>query len=586
MAVTSKDTIYIDIDDEITGIIDKLKASEGRVVALVLPKRAAVFQSIVNMKLLKRAADDAKKHVVLITSETGLLPLAGMVGVYVAKSLTSKPEIPSAPSVTDEEETVNEATAIGGDQAEFDPKVAGAATVGALAGMDAAKDEVETVQLDDNEGLPVSDNSGSPNGPTSDSGEAAAADEKPKKQKKDKSLKIPNFERFRVLLVIGILLIILLIVGAVFGLNVLPKATIAVTTDATNVNVALNLNLSTSANALDPASDTVPTTLASQQKTYNQQVATTGQQNEGNTASGTVSMSAGSCSGTIPSDIPQGTALTNNNLTYILGDVVSFIPTASHGHCTFQGVDSNGDPNIGIEAQSPGTNYNTSGSFNVVGNPDVTASGSTSGGTDNIVQIVSQNDINNAKAKLPTSDPTVKQNLENQLNGQDLYPIPATFSAGTPTYTNSANVGTAASSVTVTEAVTYTMFGVHKSDLQTLVDTNINGQIDTSKQSILNDGIDSAAFSVQSSSSTGAQISLTTTAEAGPELNVNAIKSESAGKKSGDVKNELETNPDVTNVDVKLSPFWVSSVPKKLNKITVTIAKPQTTSSKNNANNP
>src|SRR4051812_30157979 len=109
MATNDKDTIYIDIDDEITGIIDKLKGSGGKVVALVLPKRAAVFQSIVNMKLLKRAADSAKKNVVLITSEAGLLPLAGVAGVHVAKSLTSKPEIPAAPqSIDDSEEMVQE----------------------------------------------------------------------------------------------------------------------------------------------------------------------------------------------------------------------------------------------------------------------------------------------------------------------------------------------------------------------------------------------------------------------------------------------------------------------------------------------
>ena len=76
MSATSKDTIYIDIDEEITGIIDKVRASDGKIVALVLPKRASVLQSIVNMKLLKRSADEAKKHLVLITSEAGLLPLA------------------------------------------------------------------------------------------------------------------------------------------------------------------------------------------------------------------------------------------------------------------------------------------------------------------------------------------------------------------------------------------------------------------------------------------------------------------------------------------------------------------------------
>src|SRR4051812_4475882 len=102
-----KDTIYIDIDDEITGIIDKLQGSDSKVVALVLPKRATVFQSIVNMKLLKRAADSGNKNLVLITSEAGLLPLAGAAGIHVAKTLTSKPEIPAAPGQLgdDEDET-------------------------------------------------------------------------------------------------------------------------------------------------------------------------------------------------------------------------------------------------------------------------------------------------------------------------------------------------------------------------------------------------------------------------------------------------------------------------------------------------
>src|SRR5476649_36152 len=102
----AKDTIYIDIDDEITAIIDKLHGSKAKVVAMVLPKRASVFQSIVNMKLLKRAADSGKKNLVLITAEAGLLPLAGAAGVHVAKTLTSKPEIPSAPSLAETEETI------------------------------------------------------------------------------------------------------------------------------------------------------------------------------------------------------------------------------------------------------------------------------------------------------------------------------------------------------------------------------------------------------------------------------------------------------------------------------------------------
>ena len=83
MATTpnDKDILYVDIDDDITTVIDKVRSSDGKVVALVLPKRATVFQSVVNMKLLKRNAESAKKNVVLVTSEPGLMPLAGLVGI-------------------------------------------------------------------------------------------------------------------------------------------------------------------------------------------------------------------------------------------------------------------------------------------------------------------------------------------------------------------------------------------------------------------------------------------------------------------------------------------------------------------------
>src|SRR5438105_15331795 len=96
-AKPAKDTVYVDVDDEITAIIDKVEAAKQKIVALVLPKRAATLQSIVNMRLLKRSADNAGKNVVLITSETALLPLAGAAGLHVAKNLQSKPEIPPSP---------------------------------------------------------------------------------------------------------------------------------------------------------------------------------------------------------------------------------------------------------------------------------------------------------------------------------------------------------------------------------------------------------------------------------------------------------------------------------------------------------
>jgi hypothetical protein len=570
MAANEKDTIYIDIDDEITGIIDKVRSSKGKIVALVLPKRAAVFQSIVNMKLLKRASDDSKKHLVLITSEAGLLPLAGAAGVHVAKTLTSRPEIPAGPTAMPE--TDDEIEEVPDEPEEITADNAGDTPVGELAGMAAAPkpdSDVETLELDNTDTLDADE----------------APDAKPDKPavKKDKKLAVPNFERFRLLLIVGGVALVLLIIGMVFAVNVLPKATIAIDTDATAVNVDANLVLSTTAKSVRLASNTLPSKVVKQQKTYTQQATATGQKNNGNKAQGSVTLTAVECGVIQASDVPAGTGVSANGHTYLTQENTSFSPKQIKDGCiTFKA-----DSSTAIVAQTGGTAFNTDGSsFSVAGRKDVTGSGSANGGSDNIVTVVTQTDISNAKAKINTNDPSVKQALQSQLKGDNFYPIDATFNAGTPTATNSAEVGDAASNVTVTETVTYVMFGVHESDLKTVIDNEIKDKIDTDKQKILSEGIDEAKFNVTNATDTDAQITMSTTAAAGPELDVATIKEEAAGKKSGEVKSQLQSNPDVTSVDVKLSPFWVNSVPKKTSKITVTIAKPKPASNNSNANNP
>jgi hypothetical protein len=571
-----KDTIYIDVDDEITGIIDKLRSSDAKIVALVLPKRASVFQSIVNMKLLKRAADEDKKHLVLITSESGLLPLAGLAGVLVASTLTSKPAIPIAPSLTDDqEETVDEATG----ETEIDTKRDGAKPIGELAGLGAvvlAADEVETIEMDDEAEAPEA--------------LAAVADSKPKKTKKDQKLSVPNFERFRLLLILGVLALLVLITGLVVAFTVLPKATIAITTDASNFNANLNFTADTQVNAFDASKHILPAKSVSQSKTYTQQATASGQKNDGQKATGQVVLS--NCS---QDDItvPAGTGLSSGNLTFISQNTV-IVPSGASVTKNHLTSCQPGQNTVNVSAQAGGSNYNLAdkSKYIVSGRDSTTFSGTgnaMTGGTDNITKIVSQSDIDNAKSKITTTDPSVKQVLDTQLVQTGLFALITTYNAAEPTVTTSANAGDAADSVIVTETVTYSMLGVQQTDLKSLIDENVKKQIDSSKLSILDEGLRAATFTASATTANNSQLTLQTIAVAGPQLSIDSIKSMAAGKKSGDIIAQLRSNPDVTNVTIKLSPFFVGSVPKKTSRITVTIAKPKlaasSTSGSNNSSN-
>ncbi|HEY1835906.1 MAG TPA: hypothetical protein VGG13_03735 [Candidatus Saccharimonadales bacterium] len=578
MSGTSKDVVYVDVDDEITGIIDKVTSSSAKVIALVLPKRASVFQSIVNMKLLKKRAEVAKKHIVLITSEASLMPLAGNVGLYVAKTLQSKPEVPETlAAVSELPEEIEEAPLAGPE--DFDAGKESTTPVGQLAGPgepSVNQSPEETVELDNSE-TPASGQA--PKGKDGNIAALAAAGGSGKAAKggKGKKLKVPNFNRFRKLLVFGVLALILLIVLWILAFRVLPKATVDITTQTSNVNASLNLTLDTSATALDTTSNTVPAQTQQQQKSNTEQAPATGKKNEGDKATGSVTMSATKCGGnpfSFPNDVPAGTGISANGLTFITQANTAFVGSGGSGGCFTYSATSN----TPITAQSGGSqdNLGSGTSFTVAGRSDVTASGSTNGGTDNIVTVVQQSDIDGAEAKLKNDQNTdaVKQQLEQNLQNNSLYPIEVTFHASKPNISPSVQAGSQAGSVTVTESITYTMFGAKKSDLQKLLDNSINKQIDTNKQSIQDDGLSQTSFSVANSGSGNSlQVSLQTTATIGPHIDANSLKPQIAGKKSGDVKSLIGSLPGVTNVQVHYSPFWVGSAPGNTGKITIKFEK-------------
>lgn len=567
MQENGKDTVYIDVDDEITTIIDKMTGSKQKIVALVLPKRASVLQSVVNMKLLKRSADNANKNVVLVTTEAALMPLAGAAGLHVAKTPTSKPEIPVNPIIRDSQlpfDDDSESLSLDDEpEPEYTAENAGSKPIGDLAkksspavALGTAPDAIETVELED---------------------ETPAAAEGPvkggKKQKKAKEPKIPNFSKFQKQLALGLLLLIVLITGLVVAMKVLPKAAIAIATDATDYNSNVALTLDTGASDVSVEENTVPATLAQQQKTYTEEVDATGEENNGEKATGSMTMTSTRCAPNIgaPKDVPAGTGVSTGGNTYITQNDAAFSYNGNDGgQCIYYKSGA-----VGITAQKAGTAFNKdNATFSVSGRSELSGTGSASGGTDDIVQVVSQADIDKAKKKINAEDATtIKDALAQQLRGNNLYPVEATFTPGDPNTSTSANAGDKAKTVTVTQSITYTMYGAKRDDLDKLIQNDIKQQIDTNTQTILSDGLDSADIKLTRSTDTTAEVGMQTTATVGPKLDLENLKEQIRGKKAGYVKSLIGNQPGVTNVTVKLSPFWVSSVPTNAEKITITVDK-------------
>jgi hypothetical protein len=543
MTTAQKDTIYIDVDDEITSIVEKVKESQSKIVALVLPKRATTLQSIVNMKLLKRSADDAGKRIVLITSETALMPLAGAVGVYTAKNLQSKPEIPSAPDSPEVEEDLLEA-----EDATDEPEVDPESTVGELSG-----DEEEVFESD----APVKAAA-----PVAAKKAKAAKSPKPKKDKKNK---VPNFDSFRKRVALGALAGVGLIVFLYLAIFVLPKATITIKTQTSTSNSTIDFTVDTAAQSVDVEAGVIPGKQAEKESTQSEKAAATGQKDLGAKATGTVtlSISFADCPGVCPLTIPGGTGVSTGGKTYITAQDVTL---SSFGSGGLSG-------SVNVKSQENGEQYNISAgqSFSVAGYNSVTGTNGAAftGGSSKIAKVVSDQDVANAKDKLSDDDSQIKSELQKQLEDEGYYAITDTFTAKDESETVSPKVGEEATEVTVTVKKTYVMTGVRRDDLKALVENSVKDEMAEKSLQVQDDGIDQAVYKLGKTEGNKTSVNMQVQVVLGPKINEDQLKQDIAGKKKGDVQNTVKSLNGVEDAEISFSPFWVSKVPKNTEKITI-----------------
>jgi len=549
-----KATIYVDVEDEITAIIDKMAAAPQKIVALVLPKRATVLQSIVNMRLLKRAADQQKKSLVLITSETGLMPLAASVGVHVAKTLSSKPAIPVADALPDEQpETISDEPAL--DPETSVGELAGAAAIPAVAAAAMrAKDDEETVELGDEE----------------EASAAVAAEGKEAKPKLNKKLKVPDFDKFRLGTMLAVAALVLLIIAWYVGFNVLPKSNITIMTETSTADAALDITAQAGAK-VSPEKLIAPLVTKQTKSTQTGTFQATGTKDVGTKATGTMTVTNCIDDGQSHT-VPAGTPFTNGSYSFVSNsDLVLGKALYSAGKC--QNLNNSGS--VDVTAAKPGDTYNLSArsySSNING---ITGTGSAmSGGTSKILKIVSDDDISTAtKAMLAKPNDAAKADLTAQFVKAQALPASESFNAAAGTVITSVKSGDEATGdVNISVEVTYSLVGIAKADLVTIIKPVIDKQIDLGKQKFATDLAAATTLKlVNRISDNEAVMHSLTHVIVGAKIDPNTLKAQIAGMKTGDAEAYIKNLPGVKDATVKASPFYIHKVPKKASRVTVVI---------------
>lgn len=541
----TKKNIYIDADEEITGVIDKVIAAKEPIIALVVPKRAAIFLSIVNMKLLKRSAEQNDKKVVLITSNQSVLPLAGIVGLHVASNLNSKPYVPSAPKAESKKpaKSDEESVEIDNTKSEEEPKL--------------ANEEIDALEVD--------------NTPKEKS--------KPEKKSlksifvgKDKhgtKLKVPDFNKFRLILVAGGVVLVGLIIFSYWALAVAPKATVTLRGDTDTKDLSFAIKADTAVQEANLDEKVLPAIKKEIAKTETETAPATGQKDNGNKASGQMTLK--NCSKSDGSvNIPAGTGVSSGGLTFITQATVSLDPSIFTGG----GSCISGSKKVDVIAQQAGDKFNASErSYNVAGFSSVTATGSAmTGGTSQLVKVISSSDIEAAKSKLAQKQAGAIEELKSSLVAEGYIALADTFAVVDGAFVPSPNVDSEGSQVTVTVKKTYSMIGTKSDDLKKLIEKlAFDSGIDKIKQSILDDGLASAVVQLGATEGSVTNVNISTKIVAGPQIDKESIKSEIAGKKRGEAEQILQKRPGIKEVSIETSPFWNAKVPKKVDKINLVI---------------
>lgn len=536
----NKEVIYIDVDDDITSIISKVKSIEAKIIAIVPPKRIGILQSAVNLRILQKVASNSKKYIVIITSDQTLIPLAAAANIPVAKSLQSKPEIPEVPAIQVDND--------GGDI------IDGSSLVDTKKLPNYNKkgsDESSRIRSTPIEGYKEPDS-----GQNSSRG------------KSNKQPRVPNFNNFRKkLLIVGggvVLLIVFLIWAMIFA----PRGTVIISAKTSPESISTSVNLSTTSDT-DVDKSILKAVNVTNKKETSVEFIASGKREEGDKAHGTMTLNS-----TTPASvkIPVGTGFSNGNCTFTTKSEVE-LPGVSPGWNGSGFSVVPGKVNVKVEATQIGDECNLSSREYESTIDKVTATGSTmEGGSKRTVTFVTQADVQNASEKIAQNNNNEQKNILVQKLGKNVRAIEDSFIV-TRSETNTipqVNQEAQGGKAKLIASVTYSMYGVNQSDLDKFLSSALKNKISKeNNRRVYNSGVKTAKIADFKKSGDSITANITSKGQVGPKIIDSEIKDRVKGKRFGDIQADLQSIEGVRDVSVELSPFWVSTIPNDTSKITI-----------------
>ena len=530
--------LYLDADTEITEAIEQLKEAKDQEVRLVVPSRSALLQSSVNVKLLKKAAQDSKKDLVLVTNDKITKNLAGSAGLAVASSVKASAQVPDINGIAPKDKDIEIIEPSQEDQ----PKESKSTSSSGF--------EAKHISLSDDEGE------------VDDLSRAT----KPDSLKGSKSKKVPDYgklnKRIWLAAITGVTAIVFILLY-VF----VPTGKVTILAKAKKASLDFNFILDAASSSSDPSTQTLAAKKLEVNKDLSFEIIATGKKEVGNKATGTLAVK--NCDDVSTHSLPAGSVVTGGGKNFTTLQTAT-IPAGVAGGGVVACSDS---IDVQITASAPGEPYNVGPTnFSIAGYSSLyKASGQTSGGSTKTVTILSAEDISGARKKAEQESTSAKDDLSKKA-GDDMKLFTETIQSDFIDFNTSVPQDSEADKVNVTTKIKYTGFAAKNTDLDALFDKQVEDELKGNKQ-VYQNGVSEGKYTLIKQFSTDkVQLGVKTSAFYGDPIDKDAIAKEAAGKSKKDISDIVRQKAEqITGAEVETWPSLMPNMPILAGKITVDI---------------
>jgi len=547
-----EELIYLDPDEEITAIIDRLRQTDARAIRLVVPKGALVLQSLVSLKLLKREADEFHKRIAIVTQDTVGQRLAARAELAVYQKPKDDIPVVDAPYVVDQD-SEGESTELPEEELPVED---------VPDGLSVHRYD-HSQQADTDEGAPA---------------EEPAGDTKPLPPAALRALgrtSVASAARWKKPLTILVAFLFIGALGSFVFVEFFPRATIALTLATEPLEQAVAVKGSADIQEVDLANARIPATRREVEARAENQAPATGKKQVGDKASASVKLYNYWDSN--PQTIVAGTAFRATDGTPFVATETVTIPGATTTLSQGQIVATPGTVNTLIQAEVAGTEANgKSGIMSIPSLPSVRQDkiygetvNASAGGTSREITIVTQADLDTLKNA--TRDALTADGKTKLADGADGRLLEGAAEIVLTSESASANVGDEVATVTYTMVAQARGLILGDEQLKTATIAILERAIPSGRMLVLRDNDTLAAIGENLSIESGTiDIRVTVNTRTALSVDVEQVAETVIGLVLPEAENRLRETAGVTNVVITSRPRWLTTLPKRPSQIEIT----------------